>query len=185
MKRIFLIRSGGFSKKFINKINKLCKLQDGDLVARCKNASGNNKDLFNGITNLAFFRQDTQVDFKLNPEKAIFMTNSNHLSVPTFPVQENIKYDIFNNDIGVINPSLGIFAIAYLRLRYPDYVIVLIDFTHQGNTRHNWENERHFAKQLKINKKLIYIIDQDKDVLGFELGTIGFLCGVLILARNK
>jgi hypothetical protein len=185
MKRIFLIRSGGFSEIFINKTNKLWKLKSGDLVARCKNVTGNNKDLFNGITNIAFFRQDTHVYFNLNPEKAIFMTNSNHLSVPSFSIQENIKFDFFNNDIGVINPSLGIFAIAYLRLHYPDYLIVLIDFTHQGNSRHNWESERHFAKQLEENNKLIYVIDKYKDVLGFELGKIGLFFAVLTLALKK
>jgi 3-deoxy-manno-octulosonate cytidylyltransferase (CMP-KDO synthetase) len=44
--RVFLIRSGSFSNNFVNQINQLWKLRDGDLVARCKSPTDNNKEIF-------------------------------------------------------------------------------------------------------------------------------------------
>lgn len=64
--RIFLLRSGGFDPFFVNKINSLWAPRSQDLVARCKNTTKNNLDVFSKKVDLAFLRfSEIWVDNKL------------------------------------------------------------------------------------------------------------------------
>jgi len=74
-----------------------------------------------------------------------------------YEIGTGLEYDA--NKIGHI-PSLGFIAISYLHRRFPNHLIVLIDFTFEGTYQHQWEKEKQYALKLEREGHLIRLLDK-------------------------
>ena len=66
---------------------------------------------------------------------------------------------IYDYEAGHV-PSLGFVAISYLRRRFPNHLIVLIDFTFEGAYQHNWEKEKQYAMRLEKEGNLMRLLEK-------------------------
>jgi len=219
-KRIFLVRSGSFSPHFIKQMHALYPLREGDLVARCKNTSGNNLTLFKGQTDLLFVRYENLfLKNNLSLRNSSLRLSKSALAIvevidlekldsqpslieearrqEKFPALSDFnafcKVNHFHNvqlmDIDYVArlfeertkiaydrltpghaPSLGLLALIHLRKDFPEYKLVLVDFTFEGWDGHPWEEEKNIALELEKEGHLLRVI-QDRFITLHRMGS--------------